>query len=98
MLELSGIAGLVYGVIVTVLAHRQREAGYQPEPSDWVWYSAMPIIAYSVLTVSAVVMRQHPSPGLFGVAASALLLLLTAIHNAWDTVTYIAMKKRRPQS
>jgi hypothetical protein len=28
---------------------------------------------------------------LFGIAAAALLLLFIGIHNAWDTVTYLAV-------
>jgi hypothetical protein len=30
-------------------------------------------------------------PALFGVALFALILLFVGIHNAWDTVTYVAV-------
>jgi hypothetical protein len=36
-------------------------------------------------------MRWHPTPALFSVGASSLLLLAIGIHNSWDTVTYIAV-------
>jgi hypothetical protein len=36
-----------------------------------------------------------PSSALFGIAAAAILLLFVGIHNAWDTVTYIAMDQRQ---
>jgi hypothetical protein len=40
-------------------------------------------------------LRSHVVASLFGVAAVALLLLLfIGIHNAWDTVTYIALDTR----
>jgi hypothetical protein len=41
-----------------------------------------------MLAVTAFVARPNARPALFGVAASALLLLFIGIHNAWDTVTY----------
>ena len=39
----------------------------------------------------ALALGRCVSVSLFAVAGTALLLLLTGIHNAWDTVTYIAL-------
>jgi hypothetical protein len=36
-------------------------------------------------------MHASLSGSLFAVAVSALLLLCIGIHNAWDTVTYVAV-------
>jgi hypothetical protein len=39
-------------------------------------------------------------PALFGIAVFALLILFVGIHNAWDSVTYMAVKsleKRRKE-
>ena len=35
-------------------------------------------------------LSRYTVDALFGIAAAALLLLLIGIHNAWDSVTYIA--------
>jgi hypothetical protein len=32
-------------------------------------------------------------PALFVIGATALLLLFIGIHNAWDTVTYVAVER-----
>jgi len=37
------------------------------------------------------VLRSYPQRALFVIATMALLLLFIGIHNAWDTVTYIAV-------
>jgi hypothetical protein len=34
---------------------------------------------------------------LFAVGSSALMLLFTGIHNSWDTVTYIAVERKKPR-
>jgi hypothetical protein len=35
---------------------------------------------------------------LAAVGIDALLFLLLGVHNAWDTVTYIAVKQARPET
>jgi hypothetical protein len=37
----------------------------------------------------------NPEPMLFAVAAMSLLLLFVGIHNAWDTVTWVAVKPKK---
>jgi hypothetical protein len=58
---------------------------------DWLWHAVLPLIAYAVLLIAAIVLRSYPQRVLFVVGATALLLLFIGIHNAWDTVTYIAV-------
>jgi len=43
------------------------------------------------LLLAAILLQRSPQRTLFLVAASTLLLLFIGIHNAWDTVTYIAI-------
>ena len=38
-------------------------------------------------------LMHHPTSALFVIAATALLLLFIGIHNAWDTVTYVALTR-----
>ena len=95
-LAASGIAGLVYvGLAVTRV---RRQSTYQLVLEDWVWYTALPLVAYAALIAAAIVTRRSVSASLFAVAGTALLLLLIGIHNAWDTVTYIAIDLRKPNA
>jgi L-asparagine transporter-like permease len=84
-----GVAGVVYGVLVVRRARRQT--GYRPVFEDWLWHAVLPLIAYALLLVAAVLLRSYAQRVLFIVGATALLLLFIGIHNAWDTVTFIAV-------
>jgi len=86
-----GLAGVVYGVIV--VGRTQRQTDYRPVWEDWLWHIVLPIIAYALLLVSAVLLRSHPQRVLFMIAVAILLLLFIGIHNAWDSVTYIAIER-----
>ena len=83
-----GAVGVVYGVIV--IRRARRQTGYRPVFEDWLWHAVLPLIAYALLLIAAVALRSYPQRVLFVVGAAALLLLFIGIHNAWDTVTYIA--------
>jgi len=85
-----GLVGVLYGLIVFKRARQQ--SGYKPVFEDWAFHVVLPLIAYALLVVAGIFLRSYPRRVLFVVAASALLLLFTGIHNAWDTVTYIAVE------
>jgi hypothetical protein len=88
-LGLVGLAGFAYSVIV---ARRVRRQGsYQPGFEDWLCHAAVPLAAYAVLVLSALAAPSRMSDALLGVAAVALVLLFTAIHNAWDAIAYYAL-------
>ena len=91
VLGACGAAGLVYIGLVTQRARRQTD--YRPVFEDWVWHTALPFIAYATLLLAAALLVGHASAALFAIAAAALLLLFIGIHNAWDTVTYIAVER-----
>jgi len=38
-------------------------------------------------------LHDRPTTSLFGIGAATLLLLLIGIHNAWDTVTWMAFQR-----
>jgi hypothetical protein len=62
---------------------------------DWIWHGVLPLVAYAALLGAAVTLPRHAATSLFGVGATAVLLLFVGIHNAWDAVTYIALKGDR---
>jgi hypothetical protein len=89
-LGVCGVVGLVYAMMVVRRARRQTH--YRPELEDWVFHAVLPVVAYAGLVVAAVGMKRWPGPGLFGVAGAALLLVFVGIHNAWDAVTFVAVR------
>lgn len=93
----TGIAGLVYAAITRRRARAVSKlpGAYQPLLEDVIWFVLLPPIGYAGLLVAGVAMyRGHPA-ALRAIAAVVLYLLLVAIRNAWDTVTWIAETRGR---
>ncbi|HEV7994088.1 MAG TPA: hypothetical protein VGP25_19835 [Gemmatimonadaceae bacterium] len=84
-----GALGLVYAAIVIRRARTQSD--YHPVFEDWLWHAALPVVGYGALLGAALALRSHAHEALFFVAAVTLLLVFIGIHNAWDTVTYVAI-------
>jgi hypothetical protein len=85
-----GVAGVIYVVIVFRRAMRQKD--YDPVMEDWIWHVVLPFIAYGLLVAGATSIPSRPTAALFAVGGATLLLMFIGIHNAWDTVTYLALK------
>jgi L-asparagine transporter-like permease len=90
-----GFAGVIYCLIVARRALRQKT--YRPVLSDWIWHTILPLTAYALLLVAAIMLRESPRSALFVVGGTTLMLLFIGIHNAWDTVTYIAVNLLPPK-
>jgi len=91
VIGLVGLSGLLYAAIVIRRARQQE--GYQPVFEDWLWHAALPVVAYGMLTGGAIAMGRHEHESLFVIGAATLLLVFIGIHNAWDTVTFIALTR-----
>ena len=89
-LGLVGLIGLVY--LAVVLVRMRRQSAYAPVREDWLWHLAFPLVAYLAIVVTAVGLSNRAGWPLYLVAASALILLYTGIHNAWDTAAYMAIE------
>jgi hypothetical protein len=83
-----GVGGLIYTGIT--LRRILRQSAYTPVFEDWLWHVTMPILAYAATAVSALGMLRAAGPFLFLTAAAVLVLMVTGIHNAWDTTVFIA--------
>ena len=96
---LCGLIGLMGVIYALVVARRMRVQNfYQPVFEDWLFHAVLPLAAYTTLALSAFEASSHLHEALFAVAAAALVLLFTGIHNAWDAVTYhVFHKKPGPQ-
>jgi len=95
-LAICGAAGVTYAI--QVIRHARRQMGYKPDAGDWLWYVISPLVLYSTWALSAVLLTLHHLSALFVIAAIALLLLFLGIHNAWDTVTYVALEHRKAKN
>lgn len=93
---LVGAAGFV-GIFYTGLViHRARaQTGYRLVPEDWLFHIILPLAVYGSLAAGALTLRGRPEPSLFLIGGAAVLLLFVGVHNAWDTVTYIAVTQPR---
>jgi hypothetical protein len=83
---LLGLCGLIYTAATVRRMHTQSV--YQPVFEDWLFHALLPLAAYVILGVSALVAAAYTHEALLGVGLAALVLLFVGIHNAWDAVAY----------
>jgi hypothetical protein len=95
VLGLCGVAGLVYEAMILRIALRQTS--YRPVLEDWIWHFTLPPTAYAILLVASFILQSSTQVSLFVVAGTVLLLLFVGIHNAWDSVSFIALEQREQQ-
>lgn len=90
------LIGLIYSF--TVIAHARKQIGYHPDAEDWFWYAGVPLLAYALLGVAAILAFLLAVSSLFLIAAISVLFLFTGIRNSWDTVTYVALQRSQRNS
>ena len=86
-----GVAGIVF--VALVIAQTRRQAAYRPVLEDWLGHVVVPMVAYVALLEAAIALTVNPGVSLFAIGAAALVLLFSGIHNAWDSVMYIAFDR-----
>jgi hypothetical protein len=89
-----GVGGFIYELVVLRRARKQTQ--YKPVWEDWIWHVVLPFVAYALLTLSAVLLNGHRTWAPFGIGGTVLLMVFIGIHNAWDTVTYLALRTSTP--
>ena len=97
-IALTGLAGLVFTVVVAVRMRRvESQTDYRPVLEDWLCHLLLPLVVYVALVFAGMMLRHRPTTSLFGIGAATLLLLFIGIHNAWDTVTWMALQRSKPK-
>jgi len=91
LVGLAGLGGVIY-VFIVLWEVRHRLVGYQLVRSDWLWYTLLPLIAYTALLVAGILLPNYPALALFVIAAGTPLLVIMGIRNAWDVVTYMLIE------
>lgn len=95
LLGLMGLAGIVY---VGIVIRRTRiQTDYRPVLEDWLWHVIVPLAAYLTLVVAALILPRASTRALYSIGTASVVLLFTGIHNAWDTVTYMALEQHPPK-
>ena len=96
LLVLFGLGGMVY--LIIVMRRMRQVPNYQTTLEDWLWYMTFPLLAHLLVIVAAFVLPERPAPALYLVSAAMMLLLLVGIRNAWDMVTFLAVKRAQPEN
>src|SRR5438067_4537801 len=61
-----GVCGFVgVGYVCVVIRRARGQTNYQLVMEDWVWHTALPFVAYTVLAAAAVAVRRYAMPSLF---------------------------------
>ena len=76
---------------MVVIRRVRRQSDYKAVWEDWLFFAALPCVAYAALIGFAVWLPGRPGVALFVVAGAALALLLIGIHNAWDSIVHIVI-------
>lgn len=91
----TALAGIVY--VIVVMRRMRRQTGYKPVLEDWAWHLLLPLAVYTTLLVGAAGLSHDQPWALFAIGGVAMLLLFIGIHNAWDTVSYLAASQEKPK-
>ena len=92
----AGVTGLIgAGYCLMVFRRIRRQSDYRPVREDWLWYLALPMVAYLVLLVMGIIFWRDPVSVAFGFGAAVVMLVLIGIHNAWDMVSYMVGERIR---
>jgi hypothetical protein len=86
---LFGLTGIIYTAIVTRRASRTDR--YHPVLEDWIFHAVLPFVAYILIMGAALTLVRFDTPALFSIGTASLILLAVGVHNAWDTVTFLAL-------
>lgn len=86
-----GVVGFIWSVLV--LRGIRKVTTYTPVLEDWAWHIVLPLFAYSVTVVAALLLVADTVLSLFLVGGATALLVLIGIHNAWDTVAHLTLQR-----
>lgn len=90
-LGLAGAVGVCYALLT--IRRARRQTGYKLVLEDWIWHTFLTFVAYAMLLAGALTLVHHSEMALFAIGGTCVLLLFIGIHNAWDTVTYLAVER-----
>jgi hypothetical protein len=87
--SLIGFAGFLFSARIWFRLTRSR---YEIDYLDRFFYTVLPAIGYLVVLLAAWLLYEQSEWGLDAAAIGLITLLLAGIRNAWDMMTWIALK------
>jgi hypothetical protein len=90
LLVLVGLPGAIYSanLWIQLFVHRR----FNVDIVDRLFYALMPVLGYLLLLLSAFILFRQSAAGLDLLAAAQITLLIAAIRNAWDMMTWIVIR------
>ena len=99
LLGLTGLGGVSYVLIGLRRFRRLRgQEEYQLVLEDWLFSTVLPLVSYSALLIAALLLLGSAAAACFVFAAVTLVLLAIGLHNAWDSVTFLAFELSQPEN
>jgi len=89
-LALGSLYGLIY--VARVSYRATRLPAYTPDLEDRAWYGAVPLLAYGIVLAGAIALPIIAAKALFAIGAAVVMLIFMGIRNAWDIVTFLAVR------
>ena len=84
-----GCAGFLYSARIWFRLARSR---YEIDLLDRTFYAPLPALAYLIVLAAAALFYGRSEWGFVAAAAGLITLIVAAIRNAWDMMTWIALK------
>jgi hypothetical protein len=88
---LLGFCGLCY--LLHVMFRAKHLSTYRADLEDWTWYTVLPLVAYAAIFAGGIAVAYVTSKALFAVGGGVVLLIFIGIRNAWDVVTFLAIRE-----
>jgi hypothetical protein len=63
---------------------------------DWVWYIALPYLAYALTLAAGVGVLRDDERAMPAIAAIMVFMLVIGIRNAWDLAVWMPQQERNP--
>jgi hypothetical protein len=91
LLAVGGLGGIVYTAWTRADAQWRRS---KLPILDWVWFVGLPFIAFLLISASGIGIAISLPLSLHGLAVAIVLLIVTAIRNAWDIVVWMTTQPK----
>ncbi|MHB8512263.1 MAG: hypothetical protein ACYDCC_08765 [Actinomycetota bacterium] len=85
---LMALATIVFAYVLWALRNARTFEGYKPDLEDWTWHFFLPGLSYVGLFIGGTLSWSAPNASRYVVGGSMLVLLVSGIHNAWDSAIY----------
>jgi hypothetical protein len=90
LLVILALAGLAYALHLSMVG--RRAGNYELDIDDWLGHVILPTLGYCFVLVGGGSIMPLALWAFYFIAAGTALFIFVGIRNAWDVVTYLAIK------